>query len=147
MRVAITLAIGLTQLLLYIIGQKRDYFFLTNGIKRRASHIPPSHISTRHNRQFHQPSSHPPCITMAHASSASEQAGTASTTSHHVPQFSGLLESGKYSDLTLTCDSRSWKVHKGVLCLQSDFFAKACDGDFRVSNARAAYPKLPLTEV
>jgi hypothetical protein len=72
---------------------------------------------------------------MAEASSTDEKAEAAATT-HHVPQFSALLGSGKYSDLTLTCGSRSWKVHKGVICLQSDFFAKACDGDFRVSNAR-----------
>lgn len=50
-------------------------------------------------------------------------AGTSSTdkmaemtaTAHQLPLRSGLLGSGKYSDLTLTCGSRSWKVHKGVL--------------------------------
>lgn len=84
---------------------------------------------------------------MAHASSADKQAEIASTTPPHVPQFSALLGSGKYSDLTLTCGSRSWKVHKGVLCLQSDFFAKACDGDFRVSKARQTYPNLLLIEL
>lgn len=72
---------------------------------------------------------------MADASSTDQKAEAAATT-HHVPLLSGLLGSGKYSDLTLTCGSRSWKVHKGVLCLQSDFFAKACDGDFKVRNAR-----------
>ncbi|KAM0717580.1 hypothetical protein Q7P37_007432 [Cladosporium fusiforme] len=42
-----------------------------------------------------------------------------------------LLESGKYSDLTLKCGNRSWKVHKSVVCLRSDFFAGACDGLFK----------------
>lgn len=52
----------------------------------------------------------------------------------HATRLSTLLESGKYSDLTLLCGSRKWKAHKSVLCIQSDFFAKACDGDFQVSN-------------
>lgn len=73
---------------------------------------------------------------MAEASSTDKKADAAATT-HQVPLLSGLLGSGKYSDLTLTCGSQIWKVHKGVMCLQSDFFAKACDGDFKVSNARA----------
>ena len=71
---------------------------------------------------------------MAQASPTGNQADLAATT-NQMSLLSGLLGSGKYSDLTLTCGSRSWKVHKSVLCLQSDFFAKACDGDFRVSNA------------
>jgi hypothetical protein len=73
---------------------------------------------------------------MAHVPPAAGKAEAVSITPHTAPHFSGLLGSGKYSDLTLRRGSRSWKVHKGVLCLQSDFFAKACDGDFRVRNAR-----------
>lgn len=57
---------------------------------------------------------------------------------HNPAHFSTLLASGKYSDLTLTCGTRHWKVHKSVLCLQSDFFAKACDGNFKVSVDIAA---------
>lgn len=52
----------------------------------------------------------------------------------HATKLSTLLESGKYSDLTLKCGSRNWKAHKSVLCIQSDFFAKACDGGFKVSS-------------
>lgn len=52
----------------------------------------------------------------------------------HATKLSTLLESGKYSDLTLYCGSRKWKAHKSVLCIQSDFFAKACDGEFQVGN-------------
>ena len=54
----------------------------------------------------------------------------------HATKLSTLLESGKYSDLALHCDSRKWKVHKSVLCIQSEFFAKACDGEFKVSKPR-----------
>lgn len=82
---------------------------------------------------------------MTDVASTNKQAGATSTTPHQVPQFSALLGSGKYSDLTLTFGSRSWKVHKSVLCLQSDFFAKACDGGFKVSSTRRTCPKLLLT--
>lgn len=43
-----------------------------------------------------------------------------------------LLESGKYSDLTITVNERKWKVHKSVLCTQSEYFDKMCDGGFKV---------------
>jgi len=46
--------------------------------------------------------------------------------------FRAFYESGKYSDLTVVCGTRSWKLHKIILCSRSDFFAKACDGQFRV---------------
>ena len=59
---------------------------------------------------------------------------TAETKPLHATRLSTLLESGKYSDLTLKCGSRNWKVHKSVLCIQSDFFAKACDGNFKASD-------------
>lgn len=43
-----------------------------------------------------------------------------------------LLRSGKYSDLTLRCDSAEWHVHRFVLSARSKYFAAACDGDFEV---------------
>ena len=42
-----------------------------------------------------------------------------------------LLESGKYSDLTITCSERKWRVHRSIVCLRSSFFASACDTDFQ----------------
>ena len=36
-----------------------------------------------------------------------------------------LLKSGRYSDLTITCGGHLFKVHKAVICPQSQFFA-AC---------------------
>jgi hypothetical protein len=77
--------------------------------------------------------------TMSTESSTNDPA-VAKAALHHAPQLSTLLESGRYSDLTVTCGKRSWKVHKGVLCLQSDFFAKACDGGFKVSVFAASIP-------
>ncbi|KAK5113000.1 hypothetical protein LTR85_011022 [Meristemomyces frigidus] len=42
-----------------------------------------------------------------------------------------LYASGDYSDLTIICNGREWKVHKFQLCAQSDFFHKACSGRFK----------------
>ena len=47
---------------------------------------------------------------------------------------SKLWETGKYSDLTVTCRGRKWHVHRSIVCLRSTFFAAACDGSFRVSK-------------
>ncbi|KAF1978712.1 hypothetical protein BU23DRAFT_563623 [Bimuria novae-zelandiae CBS 107.79] len=38
---------------------------------------------------------------------------------------SRLLKSGDYSDLTITCNGKLWKVHKALVCTQSDFFKAA----------------------
>ncbi|KAK5674689.1 hypothetical protein LTS10_012690 [Elasticomyces elasticus] len=37
----------------------------------------------------------------------------------------------KYTDLTIKCGGMLWAVHKAVVCTQSSFFAKACDGSFK----------------
>ncbi|KAG7002071.1 hypothetical protein G7Y79_00029g063670 [Physcia stellaris] len=46
-----------------------------------------------------------------------------------------LLKSGKYSDLTITCQGREWLVHRSVVCAQSRFFAAACDGEFEEARS------------
>ncbi|KAK3630076.1 hypothetical protein LTR56_002637 [Elasticomyces elasticus] len=38
----------------------------------------------------------------------------------------------EFSDLVLKVDSRTWAVHKAIICPQSDFFLKACTGGFQV---------------
>lgn len=45
-----------------------------------------------------------------------------------------LLESGKYSDLVIVCDGRNFKVHKAVLCPQSEVITRECDIDMREKN-------------
>jgi hypothetical protein len=37
-----------------------------------------------------------------------------------------------FSDLTITCGDKEWKVHKNLLWIQSDYFRKLLDGDFKV---------------
>jgi hypothetical protein len=35
------------------------------------------------------------------------------------------LDTGKYSDLVITCKDDSYSVHKVVVCNRADFFARA----------------------
>ncbi|KAI9784671.1 MAG: hypothetical protein M1816_000787 [Peltula sp. TS41687] len=41
------------------------------------------------------------------------------------------LASSKYSDLVIRCKGQDFNVHKVVLCGQSKFFSKACDGEWK----------------
>ncbi|KAI0096202.1 hypothetical protein GGR51DRAFT_553681 [Nemania sp. FL0031] len=42
-----------------------------------------------------------------------------------------LYHSAEYSDLTISCGERRYRVHKALICPRSDFFAAACRGDFK----------------
>ncbi|KAI7376996.1 hypothetical protein KC336_g19652, partial [Hortaea werneckii] len=37
-----------------------------------------------------------------------------------------LLNTGKYSDLTIKCGLRTFKVHQAIVCARSEYFAAAC---------------------
>ncbi|KAL8375997.1 hypothetical protein RB595_007213 [Gaeumannomyces hyphopodioides] len=43
----------------------------------------------------------------------------------------GLHQSGDYSDLTLSCGGKDYKLHKSIVCPRSHFFAAACRGHFK----------------
>jgi len=49
-------------------------------------------------------------------------------------QKARLFNSPRFSDITVKCGERAWPAHKLVLCTQSDFFARACEGEFKVSH-------------
>ncbi|KAL8896810.1 MAG: hypothetical protein Q9207_007527 [Kuettlingeria erythrocarpa] len=52
----------------------------------------------------------------------------------HSMRMTTLLESSRYSDLTLICGQRVFPVHRNILCLASRFFAAACDGAFKEAH-------------
>lgn len=41
-------------------------------------------------------------------------------------------DSGSYSDLTIQCGTRVWKVHRLIVYAASNYFFKAGEGDFKV---------------
>ncbi|EGX54029.1 hypothetical protein AOL_s00004g62 [Orbilia oligospora ATCC 24927] len=43
----------------------------------------------------------------------------------------GFLESGKYSDFTVICGPKEWKVHRAIICPQSEYFSTVCDSSFK----------------
>lgn len=43
-----------------------------------------------------------------------------------------LFNSLKYSDLTVTCGSDVYYLHRAIVCPRSTWFDKACDGNFKV---------------
>ena len=45
---------------------------------------------------------------------------------------SGILQTAKYSDLTVRCDFEEFKIHRAIVCPRSKFFAATYNGQFRV---------------
>ncbi|RPA74174.1 POZ domain-containing protein [Ascobolus immersus RN42] len=46
-----------------------------------------------------------------------------------------LLQTGRFSDLTLKCGGEEFKVHKSVLCMQSSFFSACMDSGLKESKS------------
>lgn len=46
--------------------------------------------------------------------------------------LSSAYQSGEWTDLEITCKGHRWRVHRVVVCTQSDFFAAALRHDFKV---------------
>jgi len=53
--------------------------------------------------------------------------------SKYLLNSASVYDSSKYSDLTIRCRDRDFKVHRAVVCPRSTFFAAACDGCFKAS--------------
>ena len=56
--------------------------------------------------------------------------------------LSQLLESQKYSDLTLLCEGHEFKVHKAIVCTQSPVIAAAVDGSLQVGYSQDSKGKV-----
>ncbi|KAK6438240.1 hypothetical protein LTR95_005566 [Oleoguttula sp. CCFEE 5521] len=49
------------------------------------------------------------------------------------PKIAGLeslLISGNFSDFVIVCGEKEWNVHKAIICPHSEYFMKACYGQF-----------------
>ncbi|CAO2654058.1 Nn.00g107910.m01.CDS01 [Neocucurbitaria sp. VM-36] len=44
---------------------------------------------------------------------------------HLLGKFKELLKNGAFSDLTITCGSDTYKLHKAIVCSRGEFFASA----------------------
>ncbi|KAL4959525.1 BTB/POZ domain-containing protein [Aspergillus stella-maris] len=47
-----------------------------------------------------------------------------------------LFQTGEYSDMTIICKNATFKVHRSILCPQSDFFKMAMAGNFKESQTQ-----------
>lgn len=58
------------------------------------------------------------------------------------------FKDGKYTDLMIVCslDDTEFHAHKIILCTQSKFFAKACDGSSDVSSQTGDLDPIPVLE-
>lgn len=45
-----------------------------------------------------------------------------------------FLESGEYSDFTITCRDVNFQVHRMFICQESDVLTAACNGCFKVRS-------------
>lgn len=45
----------------------------------------------------------------------------------------GYLNDGRFSDFTIVCGDKEFKVHRCFISAHSKYFEKACDGMFQVS--------------
>lgn len=45
-----------------------------------------------------------------------------------------LLDSGKFSDLQLSCEGGDFAVHKAILCAQSRVISAECEGNLEVGS-------------
>jgi len=50
--------------------------------------------------------------------------------------LSSLFLSPKYSDLTIVCGNETFSAHRNIVCPRSNYFARACDGNFKEALSR-----------
>ncbi|MCJ1287099.1 hypothetical protein MMC26_006447 [Xylographa opegraphella] len=42
-----------------------------------------------------------------------------------------LLNNSDYSDFTVECGTKTWHIHRAIVCSRSKYFKRVCDGDFK----------------
>ena len=77
------------------------------------------------------------------AETKTTQAALAGVLSGYYPTWCARLSNGliiprlfgdsKFSDMMIECEGRKWAVHRAIICTQSEYFMKACEGQFKVS--------------
>ncbi|RPA72605.1 POZ domain-containing protein, partial [Ascobolus immersus RN42] len=86
------------------------------------------------SRDWFEPKVRDEAVTLAADDSASKQAAPRSAYgSLKESNLNALLRDGRYSDLVLKCGGETFKVHKSVLCPQSDFFEACVESGMRES--------------
>lgn len=50
--------------------------------------------------------------------------------------YKSFYNSHAFSDFTVVCGERRWKVHKLVVSANSKYIHKACAGEFRASSSK-----------
>ncbi|KAI1751272.1 hypothetical protein F4782DRAFT_547687 [Xylaria castorea] len=68
-----------------------------------------------------------------------------STMSNVVSTNVNLLKSGEYSDLTLVCEGREFRVHKAIICMQSPVIATALKSKFKEAETNTMEVIFPFT--
>ncbi|CAG7965196.1 unnamed protein product [Penicillium nalgiovense] len=63
------------------------------------------------------------------------------------PLLQSLLESGRYSDLTISCEGRKFAVHRAIVCCQSSFFGAAVKGGFKAASSQIDLPDDELATI
>lgn len=43
-----------------------------------------------------------------------------------------LFDTGRFSNLVVRLGTKTWKVHRNILCTASGLFNKACEGEWKV---------------
>ena len=135
--------------------------FLRVDLPRQCSHLQPQTIHpppltrpTVFQCYYWLPKNHPPSTALSHLQEAwliqhlhNHLEGMKYFSYFNNPgpklTLNSLLESGKGSDLTITCQGETFKVHKAIVCLRSELFTALCWDISKVSRGKNSPKQAP----
>lgn len=79
-----------------------------------------------------------------HWKGADQRLGHLCVLPHILTRKSSLYRDPKYSDLTIVCGTEKFAVHRCIVCPRSQFFARACDGDYQVLRCSLNQEKMQM---